>query len=118
MEKMPELYQLAPVNSVEGNLESSWVVVQSSLQAWPTRSTAEVYAIGLICHQTCQSLCMQTRTVPGEVPAGPMAICISHVSIPGLRNFPFNIYNTVGFPCNQCSGEENEAGTFVSAACS
>lgn len=118
MEKMPELYQLASVNSVEGNLESSWVVVQSSLQAWPTRSAAEFYAIGLICHQTCQSLCVQTRTVPGEVPAGPMAIRISHVSVLGLRDFPFNIYNTVGFPSNPCSGEETEAGTSVSVASS
>lgn len=47
-----------------------------------------------------------------------MAIRISHVSVLGLRDFPFNIYNTVGFPSNPYSGEETEAGTSVSAASS
>lgn len=61
---------------------------------------------------------MQTRTVPGEVQAGPMAIRISHVSVLGLHDFPFIIYNTVGFPSNPCSDEEAEAGTSVSAASS
>lgn len=66
--------------------------------------------------QTCQSLCVQTRTASAEVPAGPMAIHSSHVSVPGLCNFPFNLYNTVGFPCNPCSGEETEAGTIAMSA--
>ena len=58
---------------------------------------------------------MQARTAS----AGPMAMRISHVSVLGLRDFPFNIYNTMEFPCNSCSGEETEAGTTaVSAAAS
>ena len=62
---------------------------------------------------------MQTRTASAEVPAGPKAMRMSHVSMLGLGDFPFNIYNTMEFPCDSCSGEETEAGTIaVSAAAS